>query len=73
MANQGTYVVGLEPANCWVEGRAKERERGLQFLKPGETREYHLEIGVLSSREEISQLEQADSLCTRIYKNSSNT
>jgi len=60
MANQGTYVVGLEPANCWVEGRAKERERGtLQFLKPGETRDYHLEIGVLSSKEEIKTLEES--------------
>ncbi len=52
------YVVGLEPANCWVEGRAKERERGtLQFLKPGETREYHLEIGVLSNADEIAEFE----------------
>lgn len=58
MMNEGTYVVGLEPANCRVEGRAKERERGtLQFLKPGETREYHLEIGVLSSPDEIAQFE----------------
>jgi hypothetical protein len=52
------YVVGLEPANCWVEGRAKERERGtLQFLKPGETREYHLEIGVLTTPNEVAEFE----------------
>jgi len=58
MTAEGTYVVGLEPANCWVEGRAKERERGaLQFLKPGETREYHLELGVLTSAEEIARFE----------------
>lgn len=50
------YVVGMEPANCWVEGRAKERERGtLQFLKPGETREYHLEIGVLTTPNEVNE------------------
>lgn len=55
---QGTYVLGLEPANCWVEGRAKERERGtLQFLEPGETREYHLEIGILSSSDDIREFE----------------
>ena len=53
------YVVGLEPANCWVEGRAKERERGtLQFLKPGEKREYHLEIGVLCSSAEVVEFEE---------------
>lgn len=54
----GMYVVGLEPANCWVEGISKEKERGtLQYLKPGETREYHLEIGVLSSQDEIRAFE----------------
>lgn len=44
----GDYVLGLEPSNCWpIGGRAAERERGtLQFLEPGETREYALEIGV---------------------------
>ena len=59
MTGEGWYVVGMEPANCWVEGRAKERERGtLQFLKPGETREYHLEMGVLSSQDEITAFEE---------------
>lgn len=53
------YVVGMEPANCSVLGRAAERERGtLQFLEPGERREYRLEIGVLDSREAIEQFEQ---------------
>ena len=59
MTAEATYVVGLEPGNCWVEGRVKERERGtLQTLKPGETRQYHLEIGVISSREEIIAIEE---------------
>ena len=52
------YVVGMEPANCRVEGRDKDRAAGrLQFLKPGETREYHLEIGVLTTAEEIARFE----------------
>ncbi len=52
------YVVGMEPANCLVEGRDKERARGtLQFLAPGETRKYHLEIGVLSTSDEIDSFE----------------
>lgn len=59
MMGEGWYVVGMEPANCWVEGRAKERERGsLQFLKPGETRQYHLEIGVLASQADITAFEE---------------
>jgi len=52
------YVVGMEPANCHVEGRAKERERGtLQFLKPGEVRKYDLELGVLSGADDVAEFE----------------
>jgi hypothetical protein len=52
------HVVGMEPANCLVQGRAKERERGtLQFIEPGETREFHIEIGVLSGKAEIEEFE----------------
>ncbi len=48
MMGEGEYVLGMEPANCWVQGRAKERERGtLQFLEPGEEREFLVHIGVL--------------------------
>ncbi len=46
MMRAGSYVIGLEPANCHVTGRASEREMGtLQTLEPGEVRDYHLEIG----------------------------
>jgi len=56
MIGEGTYVLGLEPANCWVQGRAKERERGtLQFLDPGEEREFYLQIGVLEGAEAIEE------------------
>jgi hypothetical protein len=42
----GAYVLGIEPANCHVEGRVKERERGtLQILQPLETRTYRIEVG----------------------------
>jgi hypothetical protein len=58
MNGVGTYVVGMEPGNCHVEGRSKERERGtLQVLEPGEIRTYRLEVGVLTSEEMIRQLE----------------
>jgi hypothetical protein len=58
MLGAGTYVVGLEPANCLVLGRPAERAANtLQFLEPGETREYKLEIGVLVGQSEITELE----------------
>jgi hypothetical protein len=45
MMRAGTYVVGLEPSNCFVEGRAAERASGrLQFLQPGEARHYAIEV-----------------------------
>ena len=54
MLGQGAYVVGIEPANCHVEGRAAERERGtLEFLPPGDKRQFHLELGVLASEDEF--------------------
>lgn len=32
------YVLGLEPANCYVDGRDKIREKGdLKFIRPGES------------------------------------
>jgi len=47
MCGAGEYVLGLEPSNCGVEGRAKERQAGtLQLLQPGESRRYRLEFGV---------------------------
>lgn len=58
MNGEGAYVVGLEPANCWVEGRAKERERGtLQYIEAGGRRHYESEISVLTSNDEIDKLE----------------
>jgi hypothetical protein len=58
MMDAGTYVVGMEPANCHVEGRALERERGtLQFIEPGEERLFEVEIGVLENNEQIQELD----------------
>jgi hypothetical protein len=57
MMGGGDYVVGLEPSNCRPEGRAKARERGeLEFLKPGETRCFDVEVGVLESKKEIDEI-----------------
>jgi hypothetical protein len=59
MTGEGTYVVGMEPANCLVEGRARERERGaLQFIEAGGRRHFETEIGVLTNRAEIEAFEE---------------
>ena len=63
MMGEGTYVLGLEPANCWTQGRVKERERGtLQFLDPGERREFFLQIGILEGRDSLDQFIQQHQL-----------
>ncbi len=55
MNGEGAYVVGIEPGTHRADGRSLERREGrLIFLEPGETRSYNLEIGVLSSQEEIA-------------------
>jgi hypothetical protein len=54
-----TYVCGLEPANCLVMGRAHERkQRTLQTLRAGETRQYQVEIGVLPDWTAIAEVER---------------
>lgn len=46
MMAEGLYVLGVEPANCHVAGRASERERGtLQWLQPHETKTFLIEVG----------------------------
>jgi hypothetical protein len=47
MPGEGTHVLGIEPANCRLEGRAAERERGtLVTLAPGQMVEYNLELSI---------------------------
>lgn len=48
MMGEGNYVMGIEPSNCQVEGRAQERARGaLQVLQPFESRRFLIEVGFL--------------------------
>lgn len=46
--DSGEYVIGLEPGNCHVGGRIKEREvfKTLKYLEPGEIRNFALEFEV---------------------------
>ena len=58
MMDAGTYVVGMEPANCSVMGRPAEHDAGtLQYLQPGEERHYEIDIGVLDGAAEIAEFE----------------
>ncbi len=58
MCAAGNYVMGIEPANCWVGGRGRARsEVDLKFLEPGEKRNYELEIGILCGPKAIADLE----------------
>jgi len=43
--SSGDYALGLEPANCRVGGRAREREEGrLKYIEPGEIKHIGLKI-----------------------------
>lgn len=54
---EGEYVLGIEPCNCHVEGRAKARKQGiLEFLKPGESRNFNIEIEIIEGMERIKEL-----------------
>jgi hypothetical protein len=51
MTGEGTYVLGLEPATCRVEGSAAEEAAGRVIrLEPGEIRLHRLEIEVSQPR-----------------------
>jgi hypothetical protein len=55
MLGAGTYVMGMEPANCpTIEGRMEAEKRGtLPFLEPGEQRSYAVEFRVLTGKADI--------------------
>ena len=56
---EGIYALGFEPGNCHPHGRKRERERGtLQFLEPGESKDFYIEFGVLDGKTAISGIER---------------
>ncbi|HHW48354.1 MAG TPA: aldose 1-epimerase family protein [Clostridiaceae bacterium] len=55
---ESEYVVGIEPCNSIVGGRAKARQEGLlEFIKHGETKKFNLEIEILEGISKIKELE----------------
>ena len=54
------YLTGLEPANCFIGGRAAEREAGrLEMLDPGQVRRSGVSIRVSLGAEAQALAEQA--------------
>ena len=56
---KGDYVVALEPANCYPEGRDAIRRRGnLTMINPGEIKYYSLEFVVLEGQDDLLNIKQ---------------
>jgi hypothetical protein len=54
---EGEYVMGMEPCNCYVGGRVDPRNSGiLEYLEPGEIRNFDLTIEILSGMDEINSV-----------------
>lgn len=54
---EGEYVMGMEPCNCYVGGRADPRNSGiLEYLEPGGIRNFDLTIKLLNGMDEINIL-----------------
>jgi hypothetical protein len=54
---EGEYVMGMEPCNCYVGGRVDPRNAGiLEYLEPGEIRNFDLTIEVISGMNEINAM-----------------
>lgn len=53
------YAMGLEPTNCYILGRNKERQNGtLEVLDPHKTKVYEIKLGILEGADEISAFEK---------------
>jgi galactose mutarotase-like enzyme len=46
-AGVGDYVMGIEPANCYPEGREKQKEYGLDYVSPFESRTQELCVEII--------------------------
>jgi hypothetical protein len=56
---EGEYVLGIEPCNCYVGGRLDPRNKDvLQYLEPGESKDFDILIEFISGIENIRDLEK---------------
>ena len=64
MLGEHDYVLGLEPANCTPAGRAAMREQGLlEWLLPGEARDFSVTVTLAAGREEWTALKGGKETC----------
>lgn len=53
---EGEYVLGMEPANCLVGGRAEARKNGtLEFIEPGETKNFDLIVEMVNGAAALNE------------------
>lgn len=56
---QGNYFATIEPCNAGIEGRAAERDLGrLEYIEPGEIRNFNMTIEILNGKEQIINFEK---------------
>lgn len=54
---EGEYVLGIEPGNCYVQGRQDARERGvLEYIDPGEIRSFELEVEIVEGKTDLNRI-----------------
>ncbi|MGI6113656.1 MAG: aldose 1-epimerase family protein [Mahellales bacterium] len=54
---EGEYVLGIEPCNCFVEGRAQAKaDRSIKYIEPGEVKSFNIEIEILDGNEHINKV-----------------
>lgn len=54
---EGEYVLGMEPGNCYVGGRADARQNGaLEYLAPGEIKKFDLVIEIVDGTDNVNTL-----------------
>lgn len=54
---EGEYVLGMEPCNCKVGGRADARKNNeLEYLEPGEIKKFDVEIEIVDGEDKINEL-----------------
>jgi hypothetical protein len=54
---EGEYVMGMEPGNCFVGGRLDpENKKHIQYLEPGEIRNFDIDVNLLGDIREIDSL-----------------
>ena len=56
MLGEGMYLIGIEPANCGIRGRATERaDNAVDILQPGEHRRFDLTVTAWTGNSTLSE------------------